>query len=94
MLSTQYDFIVVDGPFGYPRYARPQIIDIVKAGMPKRFCILFDDSERIGEQDTIKVVCKILANNNTGYLIRDYVGEKNQHTIICSPDLKFLTSLR
>jgi hypothetical protein len=45
-----------------------------------------DDTEREGEKDTIRTICETLED--------EYTGEKNQHTVICSEDLKFLTSLR
>jgi hypothetical protein len=92
--EKEYDFIIVDGPFGSEHFSRSQIIDIVKNGLPKRFCIFLDDSERNGESETIEMICKILNDSGITFLKTDYLGEKNQHTIIYSEDLKFLTSLR
>jgi hypothetical protein len=93
-IEKEYDFIIVDGPFGSEHFSRSQIIDIVKNGLPKQFCIFLDDSERNGESETIEAICKILNDSGILFLKADYVGEKNQHTIICSEDLKFLTSLK
>jgi hypothetical protein len=53
-----------------------------------------DDSGRSGEKDTIKEICKIFKNRNIKYLIKNYSGEKDDHTIICSEDFNFLLSLR
>ena len=88
-----YDFFVVDGPFGSEHYSRSQIIDIVKAGLPDRFCIFIDDSDRCGEKETIGEICTVLANRKIEYHRAEYFGEKNQHAVLCSKDLKFLTSL-
>jgi hypothetical protein len=89
-----YDLIIVDGPFGSKHYSRSQIIDFVKYAMPKQFCIFIDDTERAGEKDTIKIICEIFNDKGTKYLKKSYIGEKNEHTIICSDSLNFLTSLR
>jgi len=88
-----YDFFIVDGPFGSDHYSRSQIIEMVNENLPERFCILIDDSNRIGEEETIKELCKILTNQKREYHIINYHGEKTMHTVICSSDLKFLTSL-
>jgi len=92
--NEKYDLIIVDGPFGSKNYSRSQIIKIAKNNLRKNFCIFMDDSERIGEQETIKEICKVLEEQKIEFLIKEYVGEKNRHTIICSKDMKFLTSLR
>jgi hypothetical protein len=89
-----YDLIIVDGPFGSEHYSRSQSVAIIKNNMKNRFCILFDDSERIGEKETMHMIYKILDDKEIKYMTRDYIGEKNEHTIICSEDLKFLVSLR
>jgi hypothetical protein len=89
-----HDLIIVDGPFGSEHYSRPQIIDIVKKGLPKQFCIFMDDTERSGEKETMEALCGLLQTANIKFLMKNYIGEKNQHTIICSEDLKFLTTLR
>jgi hypothetical protein len=53
-----------------------------------------DDTQRHGERKTIEMLSKILQENNKKFLVKDYIGEKNHHSIICSDNLKFLTSLR
>ena len=94
LLMEKYDFILVDGPLGYEKFpARPQILDFVQNGMPEKFCILVDDVERNGEKETVNRIQQILNEQKREFLIREYVGEKNRHAIICSPDLRFLTTL-
>ena len=94
LLMEKYDFILVDGPLGYEKFpARPQILDFVQNGMPEKFCIMVDDVERNGEKETVNRIQQILNEQKREFLIREYVGEKNRHAIICSPDLRFLTTL-
>lgn len=88
-----YDLIFIDGPFGSDNYSRNQIIDIVKNDLlAKEFVILFDDSEREGERETINELKKTLENKNIEYCEGAYSGIKDI-CIICSNKYKFLTSL-
>jgi hypothetical protein len=91
--GLEYDLIIVDGPFGSEHYSRSQIINFVKGSLSKQFCIFMDDAERKGEKETITMVCKTLNDRKIRYLLKNYIGEKNHHVIICSNDLTFLTSL-
>jgi hypothetical protein len=93
LIKQKFDFIIVDGPHGSKRLSRSQILEFVKAGMPDRFCIIIDDTEREGEQETIKQLTEILTKDDRKFLVKEYAGEKNKHSLICSPDLIFLTSL-
>jgi hypothetical protein len=89
-----YDFIVTDGPFGSEHYSRSQIMSFVKTGLPDNFVLFFDDTEREGEKETIREVVNILDEQNVKYVTKEYNGEKNSHTVICTAEFKFLTSLR
>ncbi|MDR2529249.1 MAG: glycosyltransferase family 4 protein [Synergistaceae bacterium] len=92
--NGQYDFICVDGPFGSKRYSRSQIIDMADS-LSEQFCIFIDDSQRKGEKETLNELIKILKHKMQAELYcRNYIGEKNQHTLVCSKHLKFLTCLR
>ncbi|MCL2128783.1 MAG: hypothetical protein FWH35_00320 [Treponema sp.] len=85
--EEKYDLIIIDGPFGSAHYSRSQIIAIVKNNLCSHFCIFMDDSERIGEKETIDEICKVLEEKKIEYLINNYIGdtiEKKHHTIICS----------
>lgn len=90
--SQKFDLILVDGPLGQDHYSRPQIIDMLKDNLSEQFCIILDDYGRIGEQETGKEVLQYLHNKNIKFHQRIYSSEK-QHLLICSNDLKFLTSL-
>lgn len=87
-----FDLILVDGPFGSDHFSRSQIIDLAKNNLTQHFCIIIDDYERIGEQETMEAVQDVLKANNVSFCCRVYSAEK-QHMLICSPDLEFLTTL-
>lgn len=90
--NQKFDLIVVDAPFGSEHYSRSQIIDFAKHSLNKRFCIIIDDYERNGEQETFEELKKTLAENNISYTCTIYKSSK-QHCLLCSKDLSFLTSL-
>jgi len=92
--NALYDFIIVDGPFGSGHYSRSQIIEMAKTSLAEKFVIFIDDTERNGEKETIQEIRKVFTDKNINYCIKEYNGEKNNHTVICSVGLKFLTSLR
>jgi len=94
VIQKKYDFVMVDGPFGSARYSRSQIIDIVKNGLPETFVILIDDTERSGEQETLRALTEVLSEQNRRFECRHFPGDTTKwHSIICSPDLRFLTTI-
>lgn len=93
LYGQKFDFILVDGPSCQERYSRPQVLDFARAGMPDRFCILIDDTEREGEKETLNLLLETFKEQGREVLTKTYTGEKSQHTVICSPDLKFLVSI-
>lgn len=90
--NQQFNLILVDGPFGSEHFSRPQIVELAKNNLAQQFCIIIDDYERIGEQETMAEVQKVLKTNNTPFCCRVYSAEK-QHMLICSPNLEFLTTM-
>ncbi|WP_295679019.1 hypothetical protein [uncultured Fibrobacter sp.] len=90
--NQKFDFILVDGPFGSEHYSRSQIIQLAENNLAKTFCVIIDDCNRIGEQETIAEVESALKNNGIKYAISKYNG-LSDFVVICSEDLKFLTSL-
>jgi hypothetical protein len=88
-----FDFILVDGPFGSPRFSRTEVLSKVDELSPSSpFIILFDDTNRPGEQDTLELIFLKLKDKNIDFHNRAYFGAKDC-TIICSKEYKFLTTL-
>lgn len=90
--GKKYDLIIVDAPFGSKRYSRSQILDIAQSNLASRFCIIIDDYNRFGEQETGKELMNLLDKKGLKYVSTVYFGSK-KHLLLCSEDLKFLTSL-
>lgn len=90
--GAMFDLIIVDGPFGSPHFSRPQILEIIKINLSESFCIIIDDTHRNGESETANEVQSILESMEIKYLSHTYSSSK-KHTLICSEDLYFLTSL-
>lgn len=92
LAGKKFDFVVVDGPFGSPHYSRSEIVGIAKDNLKERFCILIDDTGRVGEKEIILEIVDVLESNHIDFYMCTYESLKN-HTLICSADMKFLTSL-
>lgn len=90
--NQKFDFILVDGPFGSEHYSRSQIIQLAKSNLAETFCIIIDDCNRIGEQETVAEVENVLKSNSIKYAINKYYG-LSDYVVICSENLKFLASL-
>ena len=87
--DQRFDFILVDGPYGEERFSRPQIITLAEHNLANRFCILVDDSQRPGEQETIAEVESVLRRQNIPFVAATHAFSKS-HTLILSPSLHFL----
>lgn len=87
-----FDLIVVDAPFGSKHYSRSQIIQLAQNNLSNSFCIIVDDYERSGEQETVDEVKKIFKSKGIDFCERLYSASK-QHYLLCSKDLIFLTSM-
>lgn len=91
--SLDFDFFVIDGPFGTDNFSRSQIVEFVKRfPKSKTFTILLDDTHRFGEKQTLSLIKETLTNNEIPYCEQNYKGNKTV-SIITSCDLKFITSL-
>ena len=62
--NQQFELILVDGPFGSDHFSRSQIIDLAKKNLAPHFCIIIDDYERPGEQETMNEVQNVLKEDN------------------------------
>lgn len=92
LIGKKFDFIMIDAPFGSARYSRSQILNIVPACLADSFCIIMDDFNRKGEQETVAELQNILQSNGIETIKAVYTASKD-HCLICSKDLKFLASL-
>lgn len=90
--GEKYDLLLIDGPFGSPHYSRSQAIDLCKNNLAEHFCVIIDDTERVGEQETVDEIKKTLSKKNISFATAIYSSTKS-HTLICSKDLSFMTSL-
>lgn len=89
----KYDLIFIDGPYGSDDFSRSQIIDVIENDLlSENFIIIFDDTDRFGEQQTLKKIIELFENKKVKYHLGKYTGLK--HTdIICCEKYKFLCSL-
>lgn len=90
--GNKYDLIVVDGPFGSEYYSRSQIINLAKENFARTFCVIIDDTHRIGEKETISELFNVLDNQRIDYCHKTYKSIKS-FTVVCSKNLRFLTTL-
>jgi hypothetical protein len=50
--GKKFDLVLVDGPLGTPRNSRASSLDVLASHLADEFVVVFDDAERVGEQDT------------------------------------------
>ena len=89
--NQRFDLILVDGPYGEERYSRPQIIPLAEVNLSDRFCILMDDTQRLGEQETLAAVEAVLHRRDIPFVSATLQFSKS-HTLILSPSLKYLAT--
>ncbi len=90
--GKQYNVISIDGPWGSGHYSRRDIVPLLPDILTKDFVIIMDDSNRIGEKETIEEIINVLEKNGIKTEIGLYHGETDC-TLICSSDYKFLCTL-
>lgn len=92
--GQKFDFICIDAPIGGKaiKYARVDTLKIIPECLEPDFVILIDDTTRIGENNTIKLLQKIFEENGIEYVIKRYEGKKSS-TILTTNKYSFLTSL-
>ncbi len=77
--GRKFDFISIDGPHGdayHDKYSRMDLLDILPGCLEKDFLIVFDDFDRKGEQNTCKLIRKILDENGIKYFSTTFRGAK------------------
>ena len=92
--NQTFDFICIDGPFGYSstHFARIDLIGILPECLEDSFVILLDDCNRVGELNTFKLISQILNEHGIENYSNMYVGEKAVGLIV-SKDLSFLCKM-
>ncbi|MBN1328026.1 MAG: hypothetical protein JXA54_01010 [Candidatus Heimdallarchaeota archaeon] len=88
--ELKYNLIIVDGPIGTHRNSRIGIVKFLpKILDPENFILIFDDSCRKGEIDTIKLTKKILLKNNIQFVKFNVHGCKRQ-TVFASKNMDYM----
>lgn len=77
-LGGEFDFMIIDGPVGNPRYSRWCALDYINALASPDMVLLFDDVERRGEQDTIKAALALLDERGLDYSVTITRARKSQ----------------
>lgn len=92
LTGKKFDLIFIDGPFGSNVISRIDIIDLLPECLNQSFIFMMDDAERLGEQNTLKMVTNILKENSIKYARNYYSGEKAT-AIITSENLHFFCTM-
>ena len=88
--DAKYDLIIIDGPVGTYRLSRAGICNHLPKIIDKgNFVIIFDDSTRKGEIDTIKHTKRIFRSNKIEFMQFHIHGTKKQ-TCLVSPNKAYL----
>lgn len=90
--GKKYDVISIDGPKGRFAYSRRDIIDYIPEILNESFVIVIDDTERHGEQVTVRDIENILKEKNIEFCKGIYEG-MSRCTILTSKDNKFLCTM-
>lgn len=92
-INSKFDLYIIDGPFGSERYSRYDIISLAnKFEQDDEFIILFDDYQRIGEQDTVGDLLQILSTKKIKIFKQTYVGLKTV-LVIATQKYRYVSSL-
>ena len=90
---SKVDLVVIDGPFGRGDFARSNVLSLVPFLTDSRpFVLLFDDSQRPGETNTINELMKRLDQAGVKAHRAEYGGSK-QCTVVCSKGHAWLKTL-
>lgn len=90
--NQKFDLIFIDGPFGSPIYSRVDVIDLLPECLNESFILMLDDAERVGEQNTLKMIKNALNEEKISYAQNYYSGEKAT-AIITSENLHFFCTM-
>jgi hypothetical protein len=79
--DRRYDFLVIDGPVGEPRFSRWGSLDLIDRCLADDFLIVFDDAERDGERDTCEEAIRLLQGKGIEIHVALVEAQKSQMTI-------------
>jgi hypothetical protein len=75
--NIKIDLLIVDGPFGSDSLSRYEVIEIFNSGyLAEEFIIMFDDTHRKGEQETLNVLIDTLNTKGINHFVAHYKGSK------------------
>ncbi len=90
--GQRYDFISIDGPYGSSPVSRIDICNYLPQCLNESFCLVIDDFNRIGEQNTAAFIKNILAQENIAFRESVYSGSKDLY-LLASANLSWLCSM-
>jgi len=92
--KEKFDLILIDGPLQLDsnNYRRIDILSILPSCLMEKWCIIFDDFNRIQEKNTVYDVKDCLINMNIEFCEGIYKGKKDIF-VLASKDLKYITTL-
>lgn len=92
--DKKFDFIVIDGPFGYdmPEYSRVDVLRCLQHCISNEFVIMLDDYDRQGEKNTAAEMKSVLGQMGINYSFGVYSGLKDV-LVLTSESLKFTCTM-
>ena len=92
--GRRFDLICIDGPFGFlaKEYCRVDVLRLMPECLADDFVIFLDDAERKGERNTVRVMKRILDENDISYKTGVYSGLKDTF-VLASEGRRFLCSM-
>ncbi|NHJ05317.1 MAG: hypothetical protein EAX90_10865 [Candidatus Heimdallarchaeota archaeon] len=92
--NSKYNLILIDGPLGTLRYSRLGIIKFLPNILDRNnFIIIFDDTSRKGEQDTIGILKNVFVKEKIEFISVEIYGYKKQTCLASKNYHEFLSSI-
>ncbi|HUU77813.1 MAG TPA: hypothetical protein VMX55_05665 [candidate division Zixibacteria bacterium] len=92
--NSKYNLILIDGPLGTLRYSRLGIIKFLPNILDRNnFIIIFDDTSRKGEQDTIGILKNVFAKEKIEFISVEVYGYKKQTCLASKNYHEFLSTI-
>lgn len=92
-IKNKFDLYVIDGPFGSAHYSRCEIVKLAEQfSLTDEFVIVFDDYNRLGEQETIDDLLGVFERKGIKIYKGIFVGNKRV-LVLGTKKFKFIESL-